>query len=648
MKRTLWLLTLILTLVYALSSCNVPFLQGQETSATTSQETIPEEITPEETTPEETTPEETTPEETTPEETTPEETTPEETTPEETVSEETTPDETTPEETTPEETVPEETTPEEPATEGIIYRVSADGTYAEVVKYSGKATQVRIAAAYQGVPVTRICEEAFRGCTDLESITIGDHITSIGDSAFYNCYYLTSVVIGNGVTNIGNSAFYNCFSLASVVIGNSVTNIGSKAFYNCDALENITIPDNVKNIESTAFSSCHPDLYTQYQYGKYIGDTNNPYAVLISVSNHNVAAYDIHRDTKIIACGVFKDCSGLTSITIPDGVRHISNEAFYNCEALKGIVISNSVTSIGNSAFYNCGLNSLIIGNSVTSIGDSAFAGCYSLKNVYFKGSVEQWGAIKKDNWCSDLVNYSCYIYCTDGEVTTDGTVTYHKNASEGLQFTLNDDGESYSVTGIGTCTDTDVVIPHTYNNLPVTSIGGSAFGGCCSFYSIFIPNSVTSIGDYAFNCSSLMSIVIPDSVTSIGMYAFQTCYSLTSVVIGDGVTSIGDCAFASCYTLTNVTLGDNVTSIGQAAFTGVPLASIAIPSSVTSIGYQAFYACTSLTNAIFINPNGWWYASSTDATSGTDISTDDLSDSFTAAQYLRKTYNYYYWFRTE
>ena len=102
--------------------------------------------------------------------------------------------------------------------------------------------------------------------------------------------------------------------------------------------------------------------------------------------------------------------------------------------------------------------------------------------------------------------------------------------ASDGLNFTLNEDEKSYSVFK-GTFAEAQLFIPNTYNGLPVTTIGNSAFSYCDSLTSVVIGNSVTSIGNYAFySCSSLTSIVIPDSVTSIGNYAFYNCTSLTSI----------------------------------------------------------------------------------------------------------------------
>ena len=170
---------------------------------------------------------------------------------------------------------------------------------------------------------------------------------------------------------------------------------------------------------------------------------------------------------------------------------------------------------------------------------------------------------------------------------------------SVGLDFTLNADDTTYSVSSIGSCMDTEIVIPATYNGRSVTSIGGYAFSDCASLTSITIPDGVKSIGDSAFKgCESLTSITIPESVTSISDYAFNRCMSLTSITIPESVTSIGNWAFNGCESLTSITIPESVTSIGSGAFEGCEsLTSITIPESVTSIGRSAFSGCESLTS---------------------------------------------------
>ena len=159
-----------------------------------------------------------------------------------------------------------------------------------------------------------------------------------------------------------------------------------------------------------------------------------------------------------------------------------------------------------------------------------------------------------------------------------------------GLEFTLIDGGTAYSVSK-GTATNAIVVIPATHNGLPVTEIGEAVYnystemfeGGFAEYAamtSVTIPDSVTSIGDNAFNgCSGLTSVTIPDSVTSIGDLAFGNCSGLTSATIPDRVTNIDDGAFYDCSGLTSVT----------------------IPNSVTSIGYEAFAYSTGLTSVTIL-----------------------------------------------
>ena len=167
------------------------------------------------------------------------------------------------------------------------------------------------------------------------------------------------------------------------------------------------------------------------------------------------------------------------------------------------------------------------------------------------------------------------------------------------LTFTLNADGESYSVTDCKGSASGELTIPSTYNGKLVTTIGSYAFSNCKSLSSVTIPDSVTTIGEDAFYfCTSLTSVTIPDSVTTIGSYAFQNCTSLTSITIGNSVTSIGNYAFDNCYRLTSVTIGKSVTTIGSSAFQNCTnLTSITIPDSVTTIGSYAFYNCTGLTS---------------------------------------------------
>ena len=134
------------------------------------------------------------------------------------------------------------------------------------------------------------------------------------------------------------------------------------------------------------------------------------------------------------------------------------------------------------------------------------------------------------------------------------------------LNYSLNAGGTSYSVD-YNSCTAGDVIIPSTYNGLPVTSIV-TAFYGCTTITSVTIPNSVTSIGENAFQgCTNLTSVTIGNSVTSIGISAFESCTSLTSITIPKSVTSIGGFAFVYSTSLIRVNFLGNAPTIGSFPF---------------------------------------------------------------------------------
>ena len=193
-------------------------------------------------------------------------------------------------------------------------------------------------------------------------------------------------------------------------------------------LTSIEIPSSVTIVDYCAFDDCDNISYNIYDNGKYLGNTENPYLVIVGVTNNTTESFSINPNTKLIGGGVFSKCRNLKSIEIPDGVTSIGVSAFNWCGSLKSIKIPDSVTSIGNSVFSGCtGLTSIEIPNSVTSIGDSAFRGCIGLTSIIIPNSVTSMGdevfnmckaitvyceALEKPSGWSEWWNYSNYGNC--------------------------------------------------------------------------------------------------------------------------------------------------------------------------------------------------------------------------------------------
>ena len=290
--------------------------------------------------------------------------------------------------------------------------------------------------------------------------------------------------------------------------------------------------------------------------------TSNPNRYSGSVVIPEKVTYEnVEYSVTSIGGGAFSNCSGLTSVTIPNSVTSIGEWALNNCSGLTSVTIPNSVTSIGEWAFSFCSsLTSITIPNSVTNIGSYAFYNCSSLTSITIPSSVMSIG---------------------------DGAFA----ACSGLT--------SVSVENGNTVYDSR----DNCNAIIETATNTLLYG--CNI--TIIPNNVTSIGNGAFSyCSGLTSITIPNSVTSIGSWAFSYCSGLTSVTIGNSVTSIGNCAFYNCSGLTSITIPNNVTDLNLSGgifekCTG--LKTVIIGSGITRIPQRTFLDCSSLESITCLNP---------------------------------------------
>ena len=516
--------------------------------------------------------------------------------------------------------------------------------------------------------ITRISPSAFCG-TDLTSVTIPGTVFKISERAFLGCENLTTVVISEGVAVIGEMAFTYCNNLTSISIPNSVIDIGYYPdMFTSDKLQlyeddyavylgnsennwiyfycikpnissciihdgckfivrrnsifnitSITIPNSIISIWSGAFANIQSVHFNSYEDGKYLGNDDNPYLVLVyggSIINNkckiiakypcilsNPVSLTIPESVTHIGDGAFTDvlCKYLTSVDMTAGVTYIGNYAFDGCDKLESVSIPNTVTFIGDGAFNGCdGLTSITIGDGVSYIGYGAFwFNSDNLTSIYTNSDADFFDSglyFTKDNISYLLLNKntvkisSCKASLS-GEVTIPDEVTF---------------GNTFNVKGIlgnpfGNCRGlTSVNVPE--ENAYCCSIDGVLFSKdkktlICypagkSSASYTIPDGVTSIGEDAFkNCSSLTSVTILNSVTSIGSSAFYGCSGLTSVTIPVGVTSIGDYAFENCSGLTSICYeGRSEPTYKSSSFTNVDKTiPVCVPVDYSSTSWCGF-----------------------------------------------------------
>ena len=376
------------------------------------------------------------------------------------------------------------------ATPSLDYKL--DGyTYTVTGSSDTSLTVLIIAREFNNIPVTAISDEAFKGFTHLNIVIIPQSIAHIGRHAFAGCSRLTNIAISDSVTSIGDHAFENCSALINVSIPDKVIEISSNMFYGCSSLNNVEVHAGVTAIGDYAFADCNslsniiiPDGVTYigvsaFDGTAYYADRNNWDNNVLYIGNHFIKAsedvvggYSVHSGTRTIAGAAFRDCGGLTDITIPD---------------------------------------------CVVSIGSSAFFGCSGLASM----TIPFVGAIKD----GDYNNYFGYIFGSD---------SYYNQAQyipASLKTVVITGGTFIYIYAFRDCSGlANITLPDS-----VTYIYDGAFFGCSGLTSITLPDGITNIMYDAFSgCSGLTAVTIPGAVSHIGESAFSGCSGLASVTFNN------------------------------------------------------------------------------------------------------------------
>ena len=476
--------------------------------------------------------------------------------------------------------------------------------------------------------VTSIGNDAFNSCEKLQNITIPSNLTSIGDRAFYFCPNLQTVPLHDGITSIGSYAFAACYGITSLVfpkkitiipegmyaycygikrieIPNYITEIGEKAFSNGTqtrqlTYEQVTIPNSVKRIGVCAFSNT---IVKKLILGTGLTEfdrTIDVYPALSFVStieevyvpNINVW-YQISFGSSLSpSYRLYINGSEMKNLEIPQGITSITDYHFAGCTSLTSAVIPSTVTEIGKEAFKDCtGLLSLVLPKELqigipSDVGSACFVGCTNLKDIYYPRPNPTWlssstyspfyGLTSTVTLHVPATDVNAYKENWDGFTNIvalkEGDPGYENSPNDIISFEdenvrdvcimnwdTNKDGyftkqEAAAVTDIGEAFKD--ALTYKFDELrfftSLKSIPDKAFFNHYSMTNVTLPNSITSIGEYAFHNTSIASIILPEGVKTIGNYALSGTL-LTTIEIPASVTTLGSGVCNDCQQLKTV-----------------------------------------------------------------------------------------------
>ncbi len=416
---------------------------------------------------------------------------------------------------------------------GLSFTINSEGTeYAVSGIGSCKDTDLVIPATYKDLPVTSIASAAFINNTSIKSVIIPDNVKVIEMNAFRGCSYLNTVDIGNGVVVIGGeaieAAFYQCTRLKNLKLGNSLKVIPAWGFAECTSLESVVIPNSVEYIGAGAFGGCTNLSSVVIGSGlKELGA--NPFSgceKLLKVDSNG--AYYVDKWLIYIE-------STVESIVLKNNTVGIAQYAL-SSDTLQFVTFNSNLKYVGSYAFYQASLiESIELPEGVVSIGEGAFWQCTSLEKIVIPTTCTKANSIFYAQ--SEPIKYAEAPAFIFNQMWTDNLVA----------ATINSGAEIASET-FKNCTNlTSITIADT-----VTTIGAGAFNGCTALQSIKLPSSIKTIGESAFyNCTALSTITLNEGLTTIGENVFTNCEALTTILIPASVTKIDAYAFMNCDNLT-------------------------------------------------------------------------------------------------
>ncbi len=453
--------------------------------------------------------------------------------------------------------------------------------------------------------VTGLALSKYEG-TDAET-RVPDGVTELWGFCFYENSVVTSVVLPESVVKIGGASFYDCKNLSSVTLPQGIVEIGNSAFAECPKLTVIDIPDGLQkaawlaqdNVQlrcsfgsSAAFalskggnSFCAGDFQMRYLFDED-GNQNG-----LRLNKYLGTDAEVTVPEEVTETGsAFRDCQTVTKVVLPAGLTKLESDIFSGCTGLKEIAIPEGVTSIGDGAFRDCeALTELALPQGLKKIESYAFIGCTGLSYIDIPDGVETIDG--------HIVNEPTQLRCTLGSsaaiaVSRSNNGFYSDDLY--LRYTFDDDGVQNGLTMMKYVGESsEVIVPDD-----VTELQYSTFSECRQLLTrVVLPDGLLSIPESLLNnCTNLKEVVIPESVTTIENYAFSGCASLEKIHLPAGLTEISQSLLGGCESLSEIVIPDGVIAIGDSAFQKcASLTEIVLPQGLKRIDGYVFLGCTGL-----------------------------------------------------
>ncbi len=465
---------------------------------------------------------------------------------------------------------------------------------------------------------TSLAAGAFAGCTSLAKAAVPQGVGTLPERTFEGCGVLTSVTMPSSVTTVGDGAFEGCTDLATLALGTGVTSLGDRAFADC-GLTALVLPDNVTELGREAFRN-NPKIASIAFGAGIVSVSEGAFAV-----NDAIERLTVPKTVATIGAEAFADWSRLTTLTVSGNtLASIGSKAFANAVLLAD-VYAEPVTApaLSNDSFSGAGTSvtgpktfhvasteayaswaAAAVGYAFEPLGPD-----YLSEGVYYRTSADaKWSSQLPETFTALFVKTAGdNTVMTAAQLTTLAAAVKALSAPAALDFSETVyAATTFPATFKSNANLADIVLPKNvtatasgaFSATGLTSVtvradiayASQAFSNCASLTQAVVEPGVKTIADNMFQNTGITSLKLPDSVTTIGNNAFNGCSSLAAVDLGEGVVTVSSYAFQKCAALTEMYFPDATQTVGQNAFAGcIRLAKVSFGRNMLTINAYSF-----------------------------------------------------------